>query len=410
MAEDKREGGLPDLSSLRIDPRVRNGAQRKKRMRFFPAMVLIVLAVLLGAFFLSSRSAEVEVAVAKNPGQRKGEIILNASGYVTPRRRSTIAAKITGRVQEMLVEEGMHVKEGQVLARIDDADARRLLDTAGAEYQVARAAVAELEVNYADAMRTLRRMVRLQSEGVSSQQDLDSAQAAADALKARLALAGEQVRSANARLEVARQDVENCTIRAPFSGIAVSKDAQVGEMVSPISAGGGFTRTGIATIVDMESLEIEVDVNEAYIAKVSIGQAVEATLDAYPGWQLPCKVRTIIPTADRQKATVKVRIAFAELDHRILPDMGVKVSFLSGEDLASQSGVRALIPRQAVRETGGRQVVFQYQEGKLVMRGVTVGEKRVSEIEILEGVSPGDRVVVSDLSKLRDGQRATVKE
>jgi RND family efflux transporter MFP subunit len=410
MADDKQAGGLPDLSSLRIDPGVRNVVQRGRRKRFVLAGVLIVMLVLLGMFFLGSQSVQVEVAPAKNPAREKGEVVLNASGYVTPRRRSTVAAKITGRVQEMLVEEGMHVAEGQVLARIDDADARKVLDTARADYDVGRAAVSELEVNYADAMRTLRRIIRLQSEGVSSQQDLDSTQAAADALKARIALAMEQVRAGAARLEVARQDVENCTIRAPFSGIAVSKDAQVGEMVSPISAGGGFTRTGIATIVDMESLEIEVDVNESYIAKVEIGQAVEAVLDAYPGWQIPCTVRTIIPTADRQKATVKVRIGFAQLDPRILPDMGVKVSFLSGGDTAPKSGVRALIPGQAVRETGNQPVVFLYQGGRLAMRGVTVGEKRVSEVEILEGVSPGDTVVVSDLSRLRDGQRAALKE
>jgi RND family efflux transporter MFP subunit len=310
----------------------------------------------------------------------------------------------------MLVEEGMKVEAGQILARIDDADARKLLNAARAEYDVAQAAITELEVNHADAMRTLRRIERLNSEEVSSQQDLDSARAAVDALTARRALAEEQVQSARARVEVARQDVENCTVRAPFSGIAVSRDAQVGEMVSPISAGGGFTRTGIATIVDMGSLEIEVDVNEAYIAKVSIGQAVEATLDAYPGWQLPSTVRTIIPTADRQKATVKVRIAFAELDSRILPDMGVKVSFLSSEDTALDSRAQALIPRQAVREIDGQQVVFKFRDGRLAMRSVKPGEKRISEIEILEGISPGDTVVVSDLSKLRDGQRATIKE
>jgi RND family efflux transporter MFP subunit len=160
----------------------------------------------------------------------------------------------------------------------------------------------------------------------------------------------------------------------------------------------------------MASLEIEVDVNESYIAKVSIGQAVEAVLDAYPGWQIPCTVRTIIPTADRQKATVKVRIAFAQLDPRMLPDMGVKVSFLSGEDAAPVSKVRALIPGQAVRAMGNQYVVFVYQDGRLAMRGVTVGEKRVSDIEILEGVSPGDRVVVSDLSRLRDGQRANERD
>lgn len=410
MADDKQAGGLTDLSSLRIDPRVRSSAKGGRRVRLVFAGALVILLVLLGIFFLGSNSAEVEVAPAKNPARAKGEVVLNASGYVTPRRRSTVAAKITGRIQEMMVEEGMQVAEGQVLARIDDADAVKRLETARADYDVGRAAVAELEVNYADAMRTLRRVVQLHREGVSSQQALDSAQAAADVLRARLAVAEEQVRSGAARLEVARQDVENCTIRAPFSGIAVSKDAQVGEMVSPISAGGGFTRTGIATIVDMDSLEIEVDVNESYIAKVSIGQAVEAALDAYPGWQIPCTVRTIIPTADRQKATVKVRIAFAQLNPRILPDMGVKVSFLSGEDMAPTSRVRALVPGQAIREQGKQQVVFLYQDGRLVMRGVTPGEKRAGEVEILEGVSPGDQVVVSDLSRLRDGQRATLKE
>jgi RND family efflux transporter MFP subunit len=389
---------------------VRNRIRRGKGTRLALAGVLVILLVSLGMFFLRAKSVQVEVVPAQNPVRGKGEVVLNASGYVTPRRRSTVAAKITGRVQEMLVEEGMRVAEGQVLAHIDDADARKLLDTARADYDVGRAAVTELEVNHADAMRTLRRVMRLHREGVSSQQNLDSAQAAADALKARIVLAREQLRSGAARLEVARQDVENCTIRAPFGGIAVSKDAQVGEMVSPISAGGGFTRTGIATIVDMASLEIEVDVNESYIAKVSIGQAVEAVLDAYPGWQIPCTVRTIIPTADRQKATVKVRIAFAQLDPRMLPDMGVKVSFLSGEDAAPVSKVRALIPGQAVRAMGNQYVVFVYQDGRLAMRGVTLGEKRVNDVEIIEGVSPGDRVVVGDLSRLNDGQRANERD
>jgi len=410
MADDKREGRLPDLSSLRIDPRARPNAQGGKKKRLVIGAVLAVVVVLLGARVFTVRSARVEVAVATSSVQEKGTVVLNASGYVTPRRRSTVAAKITGRVEEMMVEEGMKVEAGQVLARIDDADATRLLDTAQAEYDVARATIAELEVNYADANRTLRRIERLQGEKVSSQQDLDRAQAAVDALKARRALAGEQVRSARARIEVARQDVENCTVRAPFSGIAVSKDAQVGEMVSPISAGGGFTRTGIATIVDMGSLEIEVDVNESYIAKVGIGQAVEATLDAYPDWRIPGAVRTIIPTADRQKATVKVRIAFAALDPRILPDMGVKVSFLSGEKGVQDSQVRTLIPRQALREIEGKQVVFQYREGRLALRTVTVGSKQASEVEVLEGISPGDTVVVSGPANLEDGQRVKVKE
>jgi RND family efflux transporter MFP subunit len=218
------------------------------------------------------------------------------------------------------------------------------------------------------------------------------------------------VRYAKAQLDVALQDLDNCTVRSPFKGIAVSKDAQIGEMVSPVSAGGGFTRTGIATIVDMNSLEIEVDVNESYIAKVSIGQKVEATLDAYPDWQIPSTVRTVIPTADRQKATVKVRIAFDALDPRILPDMGVKVSFLSSEETPRNTNVRSLIPRQAVRDVDGKQVIFQFKEGKLTMRPVKLGQMRGNEIEVLEGIAAGDKVVVNGPEKLRDRQRAEVKQ
>ena len=412
MAEDKRETRLPDLSALRLDPQVRARAGRGKKISVVVAGVLLVLGVSLAAIVFTGKTAQVEVAVAQSPVQGKGSILLNASGYVTPRSRSTIAAKITGRVQEMMVEEGMRVEGGQVLARLDDTDARRRLDTAKAEYDVARATIAELEVNYADAQRTLRRTENLKREEVSSQQDLDRAQASVDALKARIALTREQVRSAKARMEVAQQDLGNCTIRAPFSGVAVSKDAQVGEMVSPISAGGGFTRTGIATIVDMNSLEIEVDVNEAYIAKVSIGQQVDAALDAYPDWRIPCcTVRTIIPTADRQKATVKVRIAFDQLDPRILPDMGVKVSFLSGEDTPQQNTrIRALIPQQAVKEMEQRQVVFLFQEGRIAMRTVTLGDKRMSEVEVLEGLAPGDKVVVNGPAKLKDGQKVQIKD
>jgi RND family efflux transporter MFP subunit len=275
---------------------------------------------------------------------------------------------------------------------------------------VALATIAELEVNLADANRTLHRKESLRREGVSSQQELDSAQAEADALKARIALTKEQIRAAQAQLEVAKQDLDNCTVRAPFSGIAVSKDAQVGEMVSPVSAGGGFTRTGIATIVDMNSLEIEVDVNESYIAKVTIGQKVEATLDAYPDWQIPCTVRTIIPTADRQKATVKVRIAFDALDPKILPDMGVKVSFLSGEETLQNTAARALIPRQAVQEVDGKQVVFLFREDRVEQRTVKLGKTEGSEVEVLEGIAAGDKVVVNGPKGLRDGQRAEVKK
>jgi RND family efflux transporter MFP subunit len=408
--DEKRESALPDLSALRIDPEARPNTRKDKRVSLAVTAGVAILLLLTGIVLLKNRKVTVEVTAARAAVQGKGAVILNASGYVTPRRRATVAAKITGRVQELLVEEGMHVEAGQVLARLDDSDAKARVASARTNHEVALAAIAELEVNLADANRTLHRTESLRSEGVASQQDLDHAQAAADALKARIALTKGQVRYAKAQLDVALQDLDNCTVRSPFKGIAVSKDAQIGEMVSPVSAGGGFTRTGIATIVDMNSLEIEVDVNESYIAKVSTGQKVEATLDAYPDWQIPSTVRTVIPTADRQKATVKVRIAFDALDPRILPDMGVKVSFLNNEETSKNTGAHTLIPRKAVRDVDGKQVVFQFKEGKLTMRPVKLGQTRGNEIEVLEGIAAGDQVVVNGPERLGDGQRAEIKQ
>ena len=408
--DEKRESTLPDLSALRIDPQARPNSRKDKRVSLVVTAGVAILLLLTGIVLLKNRKVTVEVSTARAAVQGKGAVILNASGYVTPRRRATVAAKITGRVQELLVEEGMHVEAGQVLARLDDSDAKARVASARTNHEVALAAIAELEVNLADANRTLHRTESLRSEGVASQQDLDHAQAAADALKARIALTKGQVRYAKAQLDVALQDLDNCTVRSPFKGIAVSKDAQIGEMVSPVSAGGGFTRTGIATIVDMNSLEIEVDVNESYIAKVSTGQKVEATLDAYPDWQIPSTVRTVIPTADRQKATVKVRIAFDALDPRILPDMGVKVSFLNNEETSKNTGAHTLIPRKAVRDVDGKQVVFQFKEGKLTMRPVKLGQTRGNEIEVLEGIAAGDQVVVNGPERLGDGRRAEIKQ
>ena len=404
--KDKR---IPDLASLRIDPNSRATQRSKKPNVLITAIIALLIIGVVVAFAIKNQKVSVEVAIARPASDSRGTVVLNASGYVTPRRRSTVAAKITGRVKEMLVEEGMQVTEGQVIARLDDADAKARHAAAQAELQVAQAAIREIEVNAADAQRTLARIKNLHREQVASQENLDHSKAAADALGARRKLALEQVQAADSRLAVARQDLENCTVRAPFSGIVVSKDAQVGEMVSPISAGGGFTRTGIATIVDMNSLEIEVDVNESYIAKVRIGQKVDAVLDAYPDWHIPGSVRTTIPTADRQKATVKVRIAFDRLDPRILPDMGVKVSFLSEEDLSRKVAAQALVPKEAVRDITGKKVVFRVVDNKLEQRTVKLGEERGTDIEIIDGLSSGDAVVVNGPQDMRDGQRAEVK-
>jgi len=305
----------------------------------------------------------------------------------------------------------MVVEEGQILARLDDSDARRRYEAIRAERDVARASIEELEVNLADAERTLRRTTELRDDGVASIQDLDSATAAVDALRAKLTVARTSLQAAEAQLAVAAQDLENYTVRAPFAGIAVSKDAQPGEMVSPVSAGGGFTRTGISTIVDMESLEIEVDVNESHIAKVRPGQPADAVLDAYPDWRIPATVRTVIPTADRQKATVKVRLTFDQLDPKILPDMGVKVAFreIAEDRDETRPAVQSLIPRQAVYDDNGQAVVFVVDDETLERRAVGVGREVDGDVEVLAGVVAGDRVVVSPTQGLSDGQRVKVK-
>ena len=403
--------GKPNLSDLKIERQARSSDGGGRRLMLIAAAVFVTIAVIVILLVGRSSVVTVEVATARPAPTGGAATVLNASGYVEPRRKATVAAKITGRVTEVLVDEGMVVEKGQILARLDDSDARRRYEATRADRDVARAAIEELEVNHADAERTLRRTNELRAQGVASVQDLDSATAAVDAIKAKLDLARASLDAADARLAVAAQDLENYTIRAPFAGIAVSKDAQPGEMVSPVSAGGGFTRTGISTIVDMESLEIEVDVNESHIAKVHPGQPADAVLDAYPEWRIPATVRTVIPTADRQKATVKVRLTFDELDPRILPDMGVKVAFreVVDEKQSSSPPAQSLVPQHAVKNDGGQPVVFVIEDEIVDRRTVSVGRSIGTDIEIMAGVIPGERVVVSSLEGLSDGQKVRVK-
>jgi RND family efflux transporter MFP subunit len=374
------------------------------------AAILVTIAVIAILIIGGTPVTTVEVAIARAAPTGGATTVLNASGYVEPRRKATVSAKITGKVVEVLVDEGMVVEEGQILAQLDDSDARRRYEAIRAERDVARAAIEELKVNLADAERTLRRTNELRDRGVASVQDLDSATAAVDALRAKLRVARTSLDAAEAQLAVSAQDLENYTIRAPFAGIAVSKDAQPGEMVSPVSAGGGFTRTGISTIVDMESLEIEVDVNESHIAKVTPGQPADAVLDAYPEWHIPATVRTVIPTADRQKATVKVRLTFNELDPRILPDMGVKVAFRETvADVPTATPPQSLVPQPAVRTDGGQTVVFVVEDEIVDRRAVSIGRSVGTDVEVMAGVAPGDSVVVSESEGLNDGQKVKVK-
>jgi RND family efflux transporter MFP subunit len=396
-----------DLSQLSIDPsqRRRKGPGKGLIIAFLIADTVVAAAVV--AIVFARRARAVQTAVVREAGPAQAAV-LNASGYVTPRRRATVSAKVTGKIKDVLIDEGMHVDAGQILARLDDVDAETALRAAEAEQSVASAAVEEVDVQLANARRIFERNKELRARDLVSQEALDDAETAVASLEAQIVLARQRIGAATRSVDIARQNVENCVIRAPFAGIVVSKDAQPGEMVSPISAGGGFTRTGIATIVDMQSLEIEVDVNESYIARVKTGQRVEAVLDAYPDWRIPATVRTVIPTADRQKATVKVRIAFDALDPRILPDMGVKVSFLEGAaDTTAAASV--FVPKDAVQSDGDDRFVFVVRDGRLERRAVGVGRERAGDIEVSAGLRRGELVVVRPDDKLRDGMRVTVK-
>jgi RND family efflux transporter MFP subunit len=406
---------IADLSSLRIDDHARKSGSTGKRLGWVVAVLLVVLAGAAVVYRFRDPKPLVEVTTARSAANSPVQALLNASGYVTPRRRSSVAAKITGKVIEVDTDEGMHVKEGQIIARLDCSESNAALASAKADLIATQSSVEDLQVNLANADRELKRTQQLTDAGVSTPQALDAARTLTDSYRARIALTKQQVAAADRKIDVAQENVNNCTIRAPFTGQVVSKDAQVGEMVSPISAGGGFTRTGIATIVDMQSNEIEVDVNESYIARVKEHQKVTATLDAYPNWQIPSHVRTIIPTADRQKATVKVRVTFDRLDPRILPDMGVKVAFLGEEQprAATRGGAaapKALIPGSAVRQQDGKASVFVVHDGKVERRAVTLGSQRGEDVEVLAGVSEGDTLVGKIPENLRDGQIVEVKQ
>jgi RND family efflux transporter MFP subunit len=415
-----------DLAALRIPVEDRGG---RRGAGAIIAGIVVLLLVGGAAWYYATRmqAATVKVAPAAAPptaGSTGAAAVLNASGYVTARRRATVSSKVTGKVVDVLVEEGHPVREGQVLAHLDDTQVRAGLNFAEAQLASSRKAAAEDEARLRQAELQLGRLQQLVRENVVGKAELDSAQADVDALRARIAYSQQQVGVAERQVDLQRTNLNDMVVRAPFSGIAISKDAQPGEMISPVSAGGGFTRTGICTIVDMSSLEIEVDVNESYINRVSAGQRVEAVLDAYPDWTIPGRVITTIPSADRQKATVKVRIGFDEsvrtpgagragdFDPRILPDMGVKVTFLRDEPAAGQprpAAARATVPKAAIRSIEGRSVVFVVNGDRVERRAVSVGDATGDQVGVLSGVSPGERVVVDGPQTLKDGDKVTIR-
>jgi HlyD family secretion protein len=402
-----------DLASLRIEHTARGGGSRRG---VWIGLAILAIAVAAGGWFWTTRvdAAPVRTATvtARTGGAAAPGAVLNASGYVTARRRATVSSKVTGKVLEVFVEEGKAVRKGQVLATLDDSQVRAALAVGEAQLEAARRGAAEHEARLREAEQTLARREQLLKEQVIGKAELDSARAEVESLKARIALAQQQVNVSQSLVSQHRTDLADMTVRAPFDGVAISKDAQPGEMISPVSAGGGFTRSGIATIVDMSSLEIEVDVSESYINRVRPGQPIEAVLDAYPDWRIPAHVITTVPTADRQKATVRVRIGFDKLDPRLLPDMGVKVSFLTEPAPVETTAPRArlLVPKAAVRSGGGRDVVFVVRDRRVERRAVTVGAAEGDQVEIVSGLNAGEQVVVEGPAAMNDGDKVTVKE
>ncbi len=398
------------LDELRLD----RGPEERPRVLWRGVVAVLVLAavVVVAWVLLRDRPIAVSTATVVEVERQGAEVaVLDASGYVVARRQATVSSKTTGRIVEVLVEEGMAVEDGQLLARLDDALPSRQVALSEAELTAAETEAKEAAVGLDRARRDVERAGRLREEGVGSVVALEEAETGVDALAARVETSRARVDVARRQLALRRQELEDTRIRAPFAGVAVSKDAQPGEMISPVSAGGGFTRTGVATIVDMASLEIEVDVNEAYIQRVEGEQRVVAVLDAYPDWRIPAHVITVVPAADRQKATFKVRIGIEELgDPRLLPDMGVKVSFQAeAASVAGAGGRSLLVPESAVATRDGGSFVFVLRDGSVERRAVTRGGRSGNRVEVVAGLRPGDEVVVTPPDSLADGAAVRVE-
>lgn len=394
------------LDALRID---RATAPPRRLRAGWLVLTFIVVAAVAGLGWWFSREAAVIVRTVTVQEATAGgnRTLLNASGYVTARREATVSSKVTGKVVEVLVEEGMKVEADQVLARIDSSNVQKSLHLAKAQLESARKSLGETQAHLEHWEREVRRISGLVQTRSASPVELDRAETEAKALKARLERQAADVEVAEREVALWDQQLDDTIIRAPFAGIVTTKNAQPGEMISPMSV-GGFTRTGICTIVDMNSLEIEVDVSESYINRVEAGQPVQATLDSYPDWRIPARVIAIIPTADRQKATVKVRVGFERPDPRILPEMSVKVAFQSAGEEATTAAQCLTLPKAAVEQDKGQDIVWIVRDGRVERRAVTIGETRGDEVTIAAGVRGGERVIVDGPGHLAEGMR--VKE
>jgi RND family efflux transporter MFP subunit len=396
------------LHQLRIDRSEREIPVQRSRWSWILAG-LIVLFMLGGAIWIlrfrqPSVTVHTQMAQPMTSGVSSASV-LDATGYVTARRQATVSAQITGTMTEVLIEEGDHVKSGQVLARLEDTAQRAALAQAQAQLHSAQALLVQYQAQLAQDQRDVKRNEDLVERKLVSQQAVEQARTLVDTRSAQVEGQRKQIDLAQANVRSAQVQLDYCTIHAPFTGVVIAKAAQVGEIVSPFSAGGGFTRTGIGTLVDMDSLEIEVDVNEAYINRVQPHQPVDSVLNAYPDWKIPSHVIAIIPTADRSKATVKVRIGLDSKDDRIVPDMGVRVSFLE-EKKPVQADARpprgVLVPAAALRREGAEDVLFVLKNGRAQRRVVTLGGGGGGSRQVESGVSPGEAVIIDGPADLKD--------
>jgi RND family efflux transporter MFP subunit len=407
------------LNQLRID-RSHPTAVRKPAARrwIIAAAIVIASGSIIGWYFSRSAAAPIRTALAvslKNEStSQRVTSLLDASGYIVARRRATVASKITGKVAEDSLEEGQRVESGQIIARLDDSNARAALQQSEANVRQAEAGVRSAQTAYEDALPIFGRYEREKAASVISEQSFDQARAQIDAKKSDYLIAQRALDAARDGRAIAQSNLDDTIIRAPFSGIVIEKAAQAGEMVSPISAGSGFTRTGIGTIVDMNSLEVEVDVSENFIGRVTPQEPVRIKLNAYPDWDVPGSVIATIPTADRAKATVKVRIAIALKDPRILPDMGARVSFLGAAVPESSMAATAressgvTIPVEAIETSGDEHIVYVVHNSILERRAVQLGVKNDSGQIVVAGLQSGSIVAIGDLSRLRDGMKVRI--
>ena len=411
------------LRQLKLDASQRDGRRAPRRSRLVVTTGLLTTVLLTGAaaiLVLRSDRFEVEAAVAVAPSQSAGPMaILQATGYVTARRQATVSAQITGTLTEVLIEEGEHVEAGQILAKLDNSAQMASVSQTRAQVEAAQAVLVQYDAQLAQGRRDLKRNEGLIDRHLVSEQTLETARTQVTTLEAQVDSQHRQVELARAILEAAEVQLGYTTLRAPFSGVVIAKAAQAGEIVSPTSAGGGFTRTGVGTLVDMESLEIEVDVNEAYINRVKSNQSAQAVLDAYPAWTIPSHVLAIIPTADRSKATVKVRVGIDVKDPRILPDMGVRVSFLEdavlgsnktvGDSTAGSQPKGVLLPGSSIVERDGKNVVFTVASDHAHAQPVELGQS-YGDLRLVEGVATGTKVVRTPPSEMTDGAGVVIKK